>query len=1017
MKQSPKATKKAVTHHKKTPSTDLRAQELTRLQKKNGKDLPAYFKLNLGLHQNQPSTSANKKLYSNNVSPARTSQNKTPPPKQKIERPTTASSKASTQSKGGAKIPQNDSRRPSSSRVQKEQQYSNRGAKNNETGQSALYSYRASKEDIYAPEPKGTPQNHNNSKQPVIPNFEKRKLSRPGTGDSYLKDYINRFDLYSKRVSKEKVSMAPNEKKKNSQNYVVPTMETNSSSMVYNNPTLQSVLSKVSKYVGKPKTGRVDLQEKQKQNDTGKNYTIKMNPQMLYPSRNNSLNDISNSLGDESARLNLRRGTDAEVYGHIGSRKSSFGHISKGKNSLAASRDNSPRESSQKGNKGSSVSINELKEMLRANKKLVEIVEAGPKFVVNESLLHEERRAKRHPTLEDNDDDFEMIEESMKVYKNLRGEDVSSYSNQKTDHKTQNASTEDDSKNSNSMINKRPVNNLVEVSKVTRCSINLQNSPNTQASRPSTSNLHLITLNKLLIFHDLILLEGDDEKQNKSSHKKGSRSVNIANPVDQMMNGVQLPINLNNIRRERLFTPEISENTSANVSLMNEIQAIRLRDPNKGDSRSTTPNGKFDKPRTEAFKNSQNLPSSKPASQTNVTPQSSEKKIKMEESDDQYLRERLIKLLQHNFKTKGTCPPTSLDYYRLVKMIGKGAFGKVYLAVHLLTGEYVAMKSIEKQYMKDEASKRKIFQEVLILKRCSHKNIIRLLEVFENKKYLFIVQEYAAQGDLLAYVKEKGKLTESEAKGIFKQIIHGVQHCHQQAILHRDIKLDNILIDTNMVVKICDFGVSRFVKKGQLINEQCGTPAYIAPEIIKDKGYEGCFADLWSMGVLLYAMITGTVPFRAGNLEELHYAIIEGTYTCPSYLSEEAKDLISKFLRVNPYTRIDINEADKHPWFNPNRLEDGRSKSIVASTKTTASSTQEYRLDRKRQTVPDVGAALVDEAYNPENSKVINETVLKMVEGLGYPRDYIIQSVQNNSCNHASACFFLLLKKHQLLSI
>lgn len=481
-----------------------------------------------------------------------------------------------------------------------------------------------------------------------------------------------------------------------------------------------------------------------------------------------------------------------------------------------------------------------------------------------------------------------------------------------------------------------------------------------------------------------------------------------------MMNGVQLPINLNSMRKERLFTPEMSENTSANTSLINEYQAMRIRDTNKADSRSTTPTSKHGKQfRADNPKSSQNNPFNHRGSQPNVTPQSSEKKIKLDEADDQHLREGLIKLIHQSFKTKGNCPPTSLDYYRLVKMIGKGAFGKVYLGVHLLTGENVALKSIEKQYMKDEASKRKIFQEVLILKRCHHKNIIRLLEVFENKKYLFIVQEYASQGDLLGYVKEKGRLTESEAKGIFKQIAHGVQHCHQQSILHRDIKLDNILLDKNMVVKICDFGVSRFVKKGQMINEQCGTPAYIAPEIIQDKGYEGSYADLWSMGVLLYAMITGTVPFRANTLDDLHYAIIDGTYSCPNYLSEEAKDLISRFLKVNPYARIDINEVDKHPWFNPNRLEDGRSKSIVGKTRSTG---MDYRLDNKRQTVPDVGLANLEEVLNGQNSKVIDPTVLKMVEALGYPRDFIIHSVQNNACNHASACFFLLAKKLQLLN-
>ena len=117
-----------------------------------------------------------------------------------------------------------------------------------------------------------------------------------------------------------------------------------------------------------------------------------------------------------------------------------------------------------------------------------------------------------------------------------------------------------------------------------------------------------------------------------------------------------------------------------------------------------------------------------------------------------------------------------------------------------------------------------------------------------------------------------------------------------------------------MEVKLCDFGVSRFVKPGQRIHEQCGTPAYIAPEIIRDRGYEGCFADLWSLGVLLYATLTGTVPFKANNLEDLHKLILKGKYPIPTFLSEEALDIIDKLLQINPYSRILPDDILKHHW-------------------------------------------------------------------------------------------------------
>ena len=187
--------------------------------------------------------------------------------------------------------------------------------------------------------------------------------------------------------------------------------------------------------------------------------------------------------------------------------------------------------------------------------------------------------------------------------------------------------------------------------------------------------------------------------------------------------------------------------------------------------------------------------------------------------------------------------------------------------------------------MQDEFSKRKVFQEVYLLKKIKHSNVIRLLEVFESEKHMLIVMEYAGGGDLLRLIKRKGKLDESDTQDIFKQIVYGVAHIHCRSVIHRDIKLDNILLDSEKGVKVCDFGVSKIIRKGQLIQEQCGTPAYLAPEIIKDTGYEGFFVDIWSLGVMLFAMLTGTVPFKAPSLELLHEQILSGEYSIPSHVS------------------------------------------------------------------------------------------------------------------------------------
>jgi len=341
-------------------------------------------------------------------------------------------------------------------------------------------------------------------------------------------------------------------------------------------------------------------------------------------------------------------------------------------------------------------------------------------------------------------------------------------------------------------------------------------------------------------------------------------------------------------------------------------------------------------------------------------------------------------------------------------MIGKGAFGKVFLGVHLLTGKHVAVKSIEKKYIKEESSQKKIFQEVLILKKMKHQKVIKLLEVFENKRYLFIVLEYASKGDLLRYVKRKGRLSEEAAKELFKQIVSGLRYCHQNLVLHRDIKLDNILLDENRTVKICDFGVSRFVKKGQVIKEQCGTPAYIAPEIIRDKGYEGCYADIWSLGVVLYAMVTGTVPFKADNIEDLHKVILKGKYSAPSFLSENCKDLISKMLKLNPYSRINIDVLDEHPWFE-NAEVPGRRESVSSGLTDTS---QLFNLDRRACSMDKGSKRSSLSGTEVENTIQIVDPVISQVEELGFSREFILNSINSNSCNHAAASYYLLYEDY-----
>ena len=261
---------------------------------------------------------------------------------------------------------------------------------------------------------------------------------------------------------------------------------------------------------------------------------------------------------------------------------------------------------------------------------------------------------------------------------------------------------------------------------------------------------------------------------------------------------------------------------------------------------------------------------------------------------------------------------TTSEFYRIGKMLGKGAFGRVNLAIHKLCEQLVAVKSINKHFLtEDESSKKKVMQEVQILQRTRHKNIVRLYDSFESNKHIVFVMELCAGGDLLNYVRKRRKLKEDSAKFVFRQVVEGLQYCHSKGIVHRDMKLDNLLLDESGTVKICDFGVSRqLTSSHEIMTEQCGTPAYIAPEILKDKGYRGFGVDIWSLGVCLYALLYGTVPFKANNMSELHQLILKAKYSLKNEkaeITDDAKSLIKALLEPEPSKRITMEQIKQHP--------------------------------------------------------------------------------------------------------
>jgi serine/threonine protein kinase len=209
--------------------------------------------------------------------------------------------------------------------------------------------------------------------------------------------------------------------------------------------------------------------------------------------------------------------------------------------------------------------------------------------------------------------------------------------------------------------------------------------------------------------------------------------------------------------------------------------------------------------------------------------------------------------------------------------------------------------------------------EIEIMKNLKHFSVVKLLDTIETEKYILLVMENVLGGDLLTFIKKRNKLPEKTAKFIFKQLLQSLKYIHNKNIVHRDIKLDNILIDLNNNIKLCDFGVGKYISDHhELLYDQCGTPAYIAPEVVAGEGYEGFPVDLWSSGVVLYSLLMGSIPFKAQNINELQGLIMSGNYKKTTGISKNANDLLNKLLEINPKKRINVEEALNHPWFSDN---------------------------------------------------------------------------------------------------
>ena len=278
-------------------------------------------------------------------------------------------------------------------------------------------------------------------------------------------------------------------------------------------------------------------------------------------------------------------------------------------------------------------------------------------------------------------------------------------------------------------------------------------------------------------------------------------------------------------------------------------------------------------------------------------------------------QEKLSKFIKNFYKTNKKYPKSNLNFYLYGRQIGHGAFGQVNLALHIGSGRLVAIKMFSKKNLKDARARQKIRNEIEMLSHFHHPFINQILDNFETDTHIFIVMEYVC-GDLLGFIRKRGKLSESVSKLIFKQLIEGLKYIHNKNVVHRDIKLDNILIDLTNTIKICDFGVSRQIRPDEMMYEHCGTPAYISPEIFENKGYKGSGCDIWSAGVTLYYMLGGEQPFKASSIEELEKNIMKGDFKPLEEVTQEANDLIKGMLQVNPKERFGVDDILNHPWLD-----------------------------------------------------------------------------------------------------
>ncbi|XP_039217864.1 MAP/microtubule affinity-regulating kinase 4 isoform X2 [Crotalus tigris] len=326
-----------------------------------------------------------------------------------------------------------------------------------------------------------------------------------------------------------------------------------------------------------------------------------------------------------------------------------------------------------------------------------------------------------------------------------------------------------------------------------------------------------------------------------------------------------------------------------------------------------------------------------------------------------------------------SCPDEQphIGNYRLLKTIGKGNFAKVKLARHILTGREVAIKIIDKTQL-NPTSLQKLFREVRIMKGLNHPNIVKLFEVIETEKTLYLVMEYASAGEVFDYLVSHGRMKEKEARAKFRQIVSAVHYCHQKNIVHRDLKAENLLLDADANIKIADFGFSNEFTLGSKLDTFCGSPPYAAPELFQGKKYDGPEVDIWSLGVILYTLVSGSLPFDGQNLKELRERVLRGKYRVPFYMSTDCENILRRFLVLNPAKRCTLEQIMKDKWIN----------------------------------IGYEGEEL--KPYREPEEDFADAKRIEVMVGMGYTREEIKEALANQKYNEVTATYLLLGRKNEV---